>query len=102
MSGQVHAPAAVPLEKLWRVDGIQIWSGGSGEEEVLLSLSGTFQSVAKWNIALVMDEIAGMIRTGETQSVRRKTCPRVTFITTNFTWIGLELNPRHPRWQVGV
>ena len=34
MRGQVHAPAAVPLEKLWRVDGIQTLSGGSGEEKL--------------------------------------------------------------------
>jgi hypothetical protein len=47
MSGQVYGTAAVPMEKLWRVDGLQTWSGGSDEEKVLLSLSGTFQSIAK-------------------------------------------------------
>ena len=48
-------------------------------------------------MALVVDETAGMIRTGETQSFRRMTCLSVTLLTTDFTWIGLGLNPRHAR-----
>jgi len=49
------------------------------------------------------DEYAAMGKTlaRESRTAQRRTCPRTTLSTTNFTWIGLVLKPRPQRWEAG-